>query len=162
MNLTTVGAAAVRDAALDLVNDAGDTEFYVMPGRVASLLGFQYGTHVAHGTTREWERRHAEESWTGRVRRALDKLADDGLIVKVKRDGRLPDGSCASGTTYYSHKAYAEAEDKAQARRTAAEVEAATWRQIRDRLASGPGVQLAPSGTLSLDDWLQLLEKAGW
>lgn len=163
-NLTTVKADELRKAALEAMEaqDSGWNHFWRLPPAVAEALDGSMTDKASLGAVRDWDVTPAMDRWSGRVRRMLNALADEGLIVRVRRGEQTPWGHEASDAVYFTLEAYDLAKGEADLKRAAEAVEAMTWHQVKERLAAGPGVELAPSGTLSLDDWLQLLEKGGW
>lgn len=164
-NLQTVKPDELAKAALDALEaqEGQWSAFWRLPDVTAAQLGGSMHNAESLGITRSWGSIQGEmNNWVERVRRALNRLADERAIVRVRRGEQLPWGGEAPEAYYFTLAAAGQAKAEAEAKNDAEVVEAAVWRQIRDRLAAGPGVQLAPSGTLRQDDWLDLLEKAGW
>lgn len=163
-NLTTVKAPELRKAALAALEAQEDqwSAFWRLPAVVASQLGGDMRDKASLNARYDWDVSPAMDNWTGRVRRVLNALADEGAIARVRKGQQTPWEHEASEAMYFTLSAYAQAQGEAEARRAEVTAYALAWGEIQQRLEEGAGVRLAPSGTLSQDDWQKLLEKAGW
>lgn len=97
----------------------------------------------------------------GLILRELDKMADEGLIVKIRR-GTVFGGEKMNAARYYTLERAAEIrrqQDEAAERRAKTE---ARWDRVRERLAAGPSVVMDAKYQLSLEAWEHLLHEAGW
>lgn len=106
--------------------------------------------------------RDDDRLFAGRVQRALEKLAGDGVLVKVPGgSGTLPDGTSKTVTWahYYTPDAFKAAQargERAHAERIAA---ARRWADIVIRLAKA-GIEMDGGHRLSQDSWERLLDLA--
>jgi hypothetical protein len=155
----------LRNAALALARESGHTESWRMARDVATRLDASVFDAVSVGVRANHyqEFQAAVTRFTGRVRRQLDNLADEGLIIKVGARERLPDGhSGGQYAHYYTPEAFEAARQQAAERRADTAALEQRWTAIRQRLLTGPGVALNRQRQLTTDEWEQLLDKAGW
>jgi len=102
------------------------------------------------------------DSFCGQVSRAMNKLADEGLIVKVSRGDRTPDGYTAKSVRYYMPDRFAalQAEHK-QKQQEHAETRA-RWAEVTSKLERIVGpvkvVDHLQRPMLTLDQWNEILE----
>lgn len=183
-NLTRIPRQELQDAILKAVGEQGGRmEGYEASDVVARVLGGSQDDAGSLGAPppdhRSWHGMRtpcqacataagvglaeAQKRWSGQVRRAMDRLAGEGLLVKVGKGQRTPDGSYASNTVYYySPGAYAAEEERTARALVKAEATRRRWEKIRWRLQEGPGVRLDSEGRLFADSWELLLDKGGW
>lgn len=165
-DLRHVTPAEIEPAALRAVEEEnGRIEGYLADDRVAALLGGSVDDLRSMGVSPafRWEFAAAQRKWSGRVRRVMDKLADNGALVKVGKDQRTPGGTHATNTVfYYTPGAYqAEIRRAAEGTQRALEVQR-RWEEVQRRLWDGPAIRLGSGGKLSLEDWEKLLIEGGW
>ena len=106
----------------------------------------------------------AGDRFAAQVRRAMNALTAEGVLVKIPRNGYHPGGSQEPNTAWYTPGAYAAAVKRAQRRDQERLAAQARWESVIDRLAGLGFMGAASQGdsvTLDLADWedlLQLLE----
>lgn len=164
--LDSMTAGELRDAALDEVQERGDIESWRIAGRVALRLGGNLNDAASLGVRSMNDYRDAEEAksrFTGRVRRALGKLADEGTFVKVGSRQKLPSGhSSGQFAVYFTPEAFGAARHEHAERMEAADALEKRWKSINRRLTGPSGVALDRQHRLTVDEWEQLLDAAGW
>lgn len=100
------------------------------------------------------------DRFTGRVKRALDKLAADGVLVRYGDGDRLPNGNTNyRSVRYYTPEAVREAETERDRKQAALDAISQRWDAVSGKLAN-LGYFWSGDGTdhkLSLADWEQLL-----
>lgn len=155
----------LMQTALALVQESGHTESWRIPRDVAEQLGASTHDEASVGVPENRFREYsaAVARFSGRVSRALGKLADQGLIVKVGARETLPSGGMGGQFAhYYTPKAYQAALAERDAARATAEVLAGRWKAINQRLLTQIDCTLNRQHQLSVDEWERLLDRAGW
>jgi hypothetical protein len=164
--LSAITTAELREACLGFVEEFDEVESWQVPRLVAVKLGaslndaFSLGVQsMDHGR----EVRAAETRWASRIRAQLDKLATEGAIVKIGAHQTLPTGySSGNMAHYYTPAAYETAAQKHSDDLKAMLTENRRWAEIGRRLEIGASVRLRNSHRLAIEQWEQLLDKAGW
>jgi hypothetical protein len=144
----------------DLVKAEGaHFEAYQIAPQVADKTGVgdSYNTSPGHDFRLQRER----EGFYARVRRALDKMAEDGRLKRVGRSQQRPDGGYNGNEVYYyTPAAYQAAADQKDQDDRVARLTARRWNGIRADLHAH-GFDLLDDA-LTLDDWERLLSLIGW
>jgi len=153
--LDSLTPAEIREAAAALMPEYGHAEAHHLVWAVAERLGSSR-QDVPQG----WAGNRVQERYFGRVKRALDALAEWGVLVRVGAKEGLPSGASPGGVHYYTPEAFAAAKEEADRRRAEAQAVEARWDVVRRRL-SAVEVDLRPNGSLYLTDWEHLLEATG-
>lgn len=97
-------------------------------------------------TGTSWDR------FTGQVRRALNKLADEGVLVKAA-EGR--------GVRFYRPDEWRQLEGQREREAAGQQVQLALWGRLHDELGLHGFLSTAPRGkpvSLAAGDWLRLLQ----
>jgi hypothetical protein len=145
---------------LDAVRKYAETEIgdhYTEIAPVYQAIARQLGVDLY---SQRWQDRKEGEALFARVGRALNRLADDGVLVKVGKGQEHPSGQRESGAAFYTKSGYAKAVEKGQQQRLAERVERDRWADIRNNLERrGVHATTAPGQPvqLSLDEWENLL-----
>lgn len=162
-HLDALGLAAIRSAVAKVTHDQGHTRINLATlSAVAGAAGASY-TDPAPGTTpSQWARDDITERYIGRVKRAFERLATDGVVIKVGAGQKLPDGGTAGHEVhYYSRQAFRDAERKSLENQASAASEKARWDAIIAALRA-QGIEMPYDGLLDAETWELLLVKAGW
>lgn len=101
-----------------------------------------------------------QERYLGRVKRAMDALAEEGVLVRVGAKDRPPDGTSPGTVSYWTPEAYQEAKSESEKRRREGQAQAFRNDRIHSRLRAA-GIAVLPDGSLRPDDWEHLLDLAG-
>lgn len=154
--LDTLTPAEIKAAIPEVFPESGHAQSYQVVWAVAEKLG-SGNQAVPQGYTGN----RVQERYTGRVKRALDALAAEGTLVKVPAGDRLPDGRPQSirEVRYYTPAAFEAATAAHAVRQAAGAQEKARWEKVAERLGA-VDVALGNGGSLTLDDWENLLEAA--
>lgn len=173
--LTSLTKAELKDTALAYMREEGRIEGMYAGREVARRLdsdpyndeALELGPldNTGYMGARNMRAERAREKYFSRVKRALEELVADGLLIKVGRGGRTPEGRHLGNTVYYyTPEQYAQDQRAAADRQQIAVATTARWTIIEERLFRGPGVVLDPkrAGGLTLSHWEQLLQKGGW
>lgn len=134
--------AAIPEA---LRQEGGRVSTLWLPEKVAAVTGTTYPVYDAYDS---------------RVNNMATRMADAGLIVRVKHGDLLPDGKTTQGRGwFYTRERYAADLLKGQEAQEARRQDAQRREAVRDRLAV---LGLSPDGQdrLSLGDWEALLAMA--
>lgn len=164
--LTAITAAELKQACLEIVTEAGDIESWQPPHQVAVKMGGSLHDAFSLGVQsmdHSREVRLAETRWASRVRAQLDKLAAEGTIVKIGARETLPTGySSGNIAHYYTPEAYEAAVQKHNDDLFQVIKGQQRWQDIRNRLHAGADVSLSTQHRLAIEQWEQLLDRAGW
>lgn len=160
--LQDIKAAEIRDAVAALMPELewADNDHQFL-GQVADKLGARHGAGAGASQNERIQLNYDWEKFGDKVVRALNALATAGTLRKAPRGGRLPDGTWASGTRFYTPEAWAQAVQRGQERLRAKEEEQARWRRISER-AEALGITLAKPeepGAHALEQLLDLAEQ---
>lgn len=164
--LSSFTAAELAGAALAIVSEAGEIESTGIAHKVAGRLGSS--TQDAEALGVKSMKHHLEvlaamNRFSSRVRVQLDKLAAQGVIVKVGAWETLPTGyGSGNRARYYTHPVYDAAVQKHSDELKTKIAMHNRWNAISQRLSDGPGVALTRQHQLSLEHWEQLLDRGGW
>lgn len=144
-NLDDLKPAEIIDQVLREMGERRWAEAYQITDSVAKALGSHM--HNAPDLTTGYTAARIQERYRGRVKRAMDKLADQGALIKY---------STGRDVAYYTPEAWRE--EVAEQRRVADAKRAAEqrWQAITGRLLE-QGYTLH-NHTLSLDEWERLLD----
>src|ERR1700748_1145336 len=96
--------AAIKAAIPAVFPEDGHVQAHQIVWTVAEQLDFSHQA-VPQG----YAGSRAQERYVGRVRRALDALADDGVLVRVGAKEQPPDGTSPGSVHYYTPEAFAAA-----------------------------------------------------
>lgn len=163
--LAALTTAELRDTALAVVGQHGHLESAQIPQMVALALDSDNHDAGALGVgPRDWVKISAAQArFASRVRFALNKLADEGLIVKIGARQMLPAGYSSGNTShYYTVPVYEAAMQKYDAEQQARVEQHNRWNSIAQRLSDGPGAALNRQHQLTVEHWEQLLDRGGW
>lgn len=123
----------------------------VVYGAAAQILGSTPGYHPG-------------AKFDGQVKRALNKLADDGELVKLPRGTHSPRGNYLDTPQYYTRASYQRATAEADAVAASADETRLRWAAVHDRLThrlrhAGIEVQGKPGEPvqLNLETWERVL-----
>lgn len=100
---------------------------------VAEQAGLETPDWSTGRGSREWDR------FSGQVGRAMNKLASDGVIVKVSRGETGPEGYMVKSVRYYMPGRYAEIKAKADAERADKRTEQDRMNTVSRRLERALG-----------------------
>lgn len=157
-----VTEAARKYAAENMATARGG--FIAIDGRVTNQLAAWLGMDFALAGHR-WDQEAARGRFDGQVRRAFDKLADQGALRKAAAGKPGPDGreTYRRDVRYYTPETWDAAARQAEADRASADAERARWEAVHDWL-EGLGLEsIKPRGRearLALEDWEKLRERA--
>jgi len=149
--------AEIKTAVAALMPGQGGTQSHQLAHAVAKHLDSSLQA-VPQG----WSGTKVINRYASRLKRALDLLAGDGVIVKVPAGHRLPSGESQGmrEVRYYTPEGFAAAKEEGEKRRAEALAVEARWDVVRRRLGA-VDVNLRPNGSLYLVDWEHLLEATG-
>lgn len=147
--------AAIKAAIPAVFPEDGHAEVRHVMWQVAELLGSGYD-EVPQG----YRGNAVRERHIGRVQRALDSLAADGVLIRVGGKDQPPDGTSPGGLSWWTPEAYEKAKAATRERQAEAARAEERWTQVANRL-DAVQVRLRPNGSLTLEDWEHLLESAG-
>lgn len=161
--LDALGLAAIRGAVAKVTDEQGHVRINLATlSAVAEAAGASYTDPVPGTTPSQWARGDITDRYIGRVKRAFERLATDGVVIKVGSGQKLPDGAAAGHEVhYYSRHAFREAERKNLEHQEAAASEKARWDAIIAALRA-QGIEMPYDGRLDAEAWELLLGKAGW
>lgn len=151
--LDSLTLAEIKQAVAELMPGHGWAETYMLLGEVAEHLGSSQHNYPAGYTGRVVARRYS-----GRVKRAMDKLAGEGVLVKAGKDDPKPDGTNNNSVYYYTREAWDAAAARGRQRLAEAEVLEARWERVQARLGELE-ILMPRRGRLTIDAWEQLLDK---
>lgn len=118
--------ADVLDATRLYVTDYCDEYAFVESWRADHGVARQFGHDGFY---------HPGRKFAGQVKRALDRLVEDGTLIKVARGERHPGGGTASvHPGYYTPESWARSEARAATEAEADRVEALHWSEVREAL----------------------------
>jgi hypothetical protein len=149
---------ATREVALA---ERGALESWRAPALVASYLGI---TEQYNGA-RTYTEASALRRFQGQVARSLNALARDGVLRKVGRGDRGPDGGWnrRNEACYYTPEEWDAAAARAAKHEAAAKAEEDRWAAIYDRLVAlgiFPGGNRGEPVHLVVPEWSNLLDMA--
>jgi hypothetical protein len=155
--LDSLKPAEIKAAVLAEMNERGSAESYELTVAVARRCGSNERNYPPDA--RAWAIRDIDDRYVGRIKRGLESLTDDGILVKHGSGyKKIP--------KYWTQAAWAERERQALEAAAAEEAERQRWVKIADRLSVQgllfSGMPHSSPGRLSRDDWEKLLDKAGW
>lgn len=104
------------------------------------------------------------EKFLAQTLRAFGKLADEGVLIKVGKDGRLPGGGFARTPTFFLPRTYAAREERGKQQAAAQEAIGKRWADVRAALIAHGFVPHAVRGVplgLDLDGWEKLVTRLG-
>lgn len=138
---------------------AGDFELtHRELGELQRLAGFD-----VFGVRNSWDRTRAEDKFSGQVKRALDKVAAEGALVRIGKNQTLPTGGWSSGVHYFTPAAAEQADRERQEREAGREAERARWTALHEALAAlgFENCRHTSDGlVLDLDRWEKLVQLA--
>jgi len=160
----------VRQAVRAVIDaePVGEWHSYAVGQLVARQLGLAEAWHDSfRGTNYD---NQARERLHGQAMRAFNELAAEGVLVKVGRGERGPDGGTRNEARFWTPAAFKTAQQRAAEAREAAAAERERWTSIFDILTThGFGDYIRPVAnvtrsqargleiTLDLTGWAQLL-----
>jgi hypothetical protein len=161
--LDALGLAAIRSAVAKVTDEQGHTRINLaVLSAVAEAAGASYTDPVPGTTPSKWALGDITDRYIGRVKRAFERLATDGVVIKVGAGQPLPDGGTAGHEVhYYSRQAFRDAERKSLENQESAASEKPRWDAIIAVLRA-QGIEMPYDGRLDADAWELLLGKAGW
>jgi hypothetical protein len=110
---------ATRTAILDYIGEHG---LCIETWRAEHVVARQFGHDGYY---------HPGAKFAGQVKRALNQLAADGVLVKVGRGEQYPSGSTAwVHPAYFTPESFAEAERRATESQDAEDAEQARWDRV--------------------------------
>lgn len=164
--LAAITTAELKQACLEIVTEAGEIESWKISDTAAGKLDASTRDPESLGVKGmgyHREVRTAETRWASRVRAQLDKLATEGTIVKIGARETLPTGySSGNIAHYYTPEAYEAAVQKHNDDLFQVIKGQQRWQDIRNRLHAGADVSLSTQHRLAIEQWEQLLDRAGW
>jgi hypothetical protein len=141
-----------------------DTEDVIEPsgasGRIYNELAGQLSVSRVQDS---WRERNEWNGFTSQALRALNRLAEEGTLIKVSRGKPGPEGHTLGGTRFYTPDAFAAAERRAQEKRKADTELAGAWLALAGRLSSlgiTAEVNRQRGLMLDLDGWESLVTLA--
>jgi hypothetical protein len=150
--------AEIKAAVAALMPGLGQAESWQILETVAQRLG---SSKMA--TPGGYQHNAVLDRYVGRVKRALDALAADGVLVRVGAKDQPPDGTSPGDVHYYTPEAYAAAKSWNEERLAALKAQAEYKDELRTRLRKA-GIEMGDSGnfvSVPLTDMKHLLDLAG-
>lgn len=147
--LNSLTPAEILPVVQALVEDMGHAEWYDVTHKVAAKLDSSYENT---GDKYRWDAQKTQVRFEGRVKRALEKLAADGKLVRKDNAGYR------NAHLYFTLEKWAEQQAEAEKRLQAERIRTARWDRIEERLA-GYGFYMFDGYRLSAHDWEQILER---
>jgi len=115
------------------------------------------------GLRHAWDQSKAEDKFSGQVKRALDKVAGEGGLVRIGKNQTLPTGGWSSGVHYFTPAAAEKADRERQERDAVRAAVDARVKSVGERLVKlgirSPN-RVADGVSIDLDSWELLLELA--
>ena len=147
--LDSLTPAEILPAVLAEVRKRGHAEWSDVATPVAGALDSSY---VNTGAKYRWDTQKIQVRFEGRVKRALQKLADEGKLVRKDNAGYR------GAPMYYTPEKWAEQQAEAEKRLQDKRTEVARWDRIRDRLGE-QGFVLNEHQGLRAGSWERLLDR---
>jgi alpha-amylase/alpha-mannosidase (GH57 family) len=148
--------AEIKEAAAALAPEHGHFEAYQIQGYIADRLGS--ATWDDDALPSGYQKNAVQERYFGRVKRALDALAGEKVLIRVGANQVLPSGLNSYNTVhYFTPEEFARQNAEGDARRREQQAEAFRNDEIRRRLAAG-GFTNGTAFTTA--DWERILDMA--
>lgn len=128
-SLDELTGAEITGALRDLMPAQGRAEWYQVLDEVAERLG----SSRAH--LRTYRDQVTSDRFADRVKRALNKLAEEGELIKVGKGQRTPLGQyMGNGAMYYTPVAFAKEQVEGEQERAARKASDQRWAEVAARL----------------------------